>query len=31
VLDLNNPQQIAQFILQWLKARHADIKLVSSL
>lgn len=31
VLDLNNPQQIAQFILQWLKVRHADIKLVSSL
>ena len=31
VLDLNNPQQIAQFILQWLKARHSDIKLVSSL
>ena len=31
VLDLNNPQQIAQFILQWLKVRRPDIKLVSSL
>lgn len=31
VLDLNNPQQIAQFILQWLKTQHSDIKLVSSL
>ena len=29
-LDLNNPDEIADFILQWLKQQSADLKLVSS-
>lgn len=29
-LDLNNPGEIADFILQWLKQQSADLKLVSS-
>lgn len=31
VLDLNNPVEIAGFILQWLKTAHAGVKLVSSI
>lgn len=31
VLDLNNPAEIAEFILQWLKTQQTDIKLVSSI
>lgn len=31
VLDLNNPVQIAEFILQWLKSQQPGVKLVSSL
>ena len=31
VLDLNNPAQIADFILQWLKTRQDGVKLASSL
>lgn len=30
VLDLNNPAEIAEFILHWLKTDRPDIKLVSS-
>jgi molybdopterin-guanine dinucleotide biosynthesis protein MobB len=30
VLDLNNPAEIAAFILEWLKTRHSDIKLIPS-
>ncbi|HEY8119626.1 MAG TPA: molybdopterin-guanine dinucleotide biosynthesis protein B [Methylophilaceae bacterium] len=31
VLDLNNPAEIAEFILCWLKNQKPDVKLVSSL
>lgn len=31
VLDLNNPAEIAEFILQWLKTTHNGVKLVSSI
>ncbi len=31
VLDLNNPAEIAEFILQWLKTQQAGVKLISSL
>lgn len=31
VLDLNNSAQIADFVLQWLKARQDGVKLLSSL
>lgn len=31
VLDLNNPVEIAEFVLQWLKTTHSGVKLVSSL
>ena len=31
VLDLNNPVEIAEFILQWLKNQQAGVKLVPSL
>jgi molybdopterin-guanine dinucleotide biosynthesis protein B len=30
ILDLNNPIEIAEFILRWLKTDRPDIKLVSS-
>lgn len=30
VLDLNNPTEIAEFILRWLQTEQPDIKLVSS-